>query len=267
MLAESYHSASDTMNQVLLLYGLKRSRRLADEHHPFGHGKEQFFWSFVVAILLFGIAGVFSVREGIHKFFHPEPISNFVWNYLAIGFALVFETFAFRIAIKKLTEEMKTERYKNLFEAVKHSKDPTTLTVLFEDSLAIGGLLVAAIGISLVHITGIIIIDAVTSAIIGLLLMTFAAYLGFETKKMLVGEAISPFKKRRILEAVRSFPQVVSIISMKSMHLSAEDVLITLEINYRDDLTMCDLEDLNHQIEKKILGIIPKANIYLEPHE
>ena len=265
MLAESYHSFSDTMNQVLLLYGLKRSRRRPDEDHPFGHGKAQFFWSFVVAIILFGVAGTFSIREGYHSFLHPEPISHVGLSYLAIGIALVFETVALRIAYKNIKREMRMEQHKNLIDAIKRSKDPITLTVFFEDSLAIIGLLIVAVAIALVRFTGILMIDAIASAVIGVLLMVFAIFLAFETKKLLLGEAVTPLKKRRILKAVRSFYEVKKVISLKTMHLSSDEVLVALEINYKDDIIVDDLERLNDRIEKKIKEIIPYAKIYLEP--
>jgi len=264
MLAESYHSFSDTLNQVLLLYGLKRSRKEPDELHPFGHGKEQFFWSFMVAIILFGIAGTLSVREGYHKFLHPEPISHIGLAYLAIVVGLIFESYAFRIAVSNIKKDMKTEQHRNFIEAIKRSKDPTTLTVFFEDSLAIAGLLIAAIAITLVRMTGILIIDAIASIAIGVLLMIFAFFLAFETKKMLVGEAVTPLKRRRILKAVKSFDEVKKVISLKTMHLSSDEVLVTLELNYKDELIVDELEIVNDRIEKKIKEIIPNAKIYLE---
>jgi len=267
MLAESYHSISDTFNQLLLLYGLKRSRRVPDESHPFGHGKEQFFWSFMVAVILFGVAGTLAVREGYHKFRHPEPISHVGLTYLALAVAGVFETAALRMAIKSIKKEMRMEEHKNFIEGIKHSKDPTTLTVFVEDSLALAGILIVAIAIALVHFTGILIIDAIASIVIGVLLMVFAGFLAFESKKLLVGEAVTPLKKRKILKAVQSFDEVKKIISLKTMHLSSDEVLVTLEINYRDDLIVDELEKVNDRIEKKIKDIIPKAKIYLEPED
>lgn len=264
MLAESYHSISDTFNQVLLLYGLKKSRKEPDERHRFGYGKEQFFWSFMVAILLFGVAGILSVREGYHKFLHPEPISSIGLAYLAIAVSIIFECYAFSIAVKNIKSEMRSEEHRNLIEAIKHSKDPTTLTVLFEDSLALTGLLIAGFAIALVHFTGILIIDAMASIVIGVLLMVFALFLAFETKKLLIGEAVTPLKRRRILKAVNSFDEVEEIISLKTMHLSSDEVLVTLEINYRDSLIVDELEKVNDRIEKKIKEIIPHAKVYLE---
>ena len=267
MLAEGYHSVSDTFNQVLLLYGLKKSQKPPDKQHRFGHGKEQFFWSFMVAIVLFGIAGTLSIREGYHKFLNPEPISHIGLTYLAIGVAIVFESYAFRMAVKSIKAEIKAEEHKGIIEAVRHSKDPVTLTVLFEDALALVGLLIAAVAITLTHFTGILVIDAIASMIIGVLLMVFAAFLAFETKKLIVGEAVTPLKRKRILRAVNSFSEVEKIVSLKTMHLSPDEVLVTLEINYKDDLVVDELEKLNNRIEKKIKEIIPDAKIYLEPED
>lgn len=264
MLAESYHSISDTFNQVLLLYGLKRSSRKPDEKFRFGYGKEQFFWSFMVAVILFGIAGTLSIREGYNKFQHPEPIRHIGLTYLAIAVGVVFESYALRIAVKNIKKEMATEQFKNLIGALKQSKDPTTLTVFFEDSLALVGLFIVAVAITLVRLTGILIIDAVASVIIGVLLMVFAVFLAYETKNLLVGEAVTPLKRRRILTAVDSFNEVNKIISLKTMHLSTDEVLVTLEINYQEDIIVEELEKINDRIEKRIIEIIPNAKVYLE---
>jgi cation diffusion facilitator family transporter len=264
MLAEAYHSVSDTFNQVLLLYGLKKSKKPPDRFHPFGHGKEQFFWSFVVAIILFGIAGVLSVREGYHKLQHPEPISHVGLNYLAIAFGLVFESIALRIAIKSVNLEMREEEHPSFVDAVRHSKDPTTVTVLVEDSLALMGLLIAGAGITLVHLTGILLFDAAASILIGILLMVFALFLASETRKLLIGEAVTPRRRKEILGCIESHDQVLEVLSLKTMHLSTEDIIVAAEINYSDDMTIDELEDLNDKIEKKIKEFIPNAKVYLE---
>ncbi len=267
MLAEAYHSVSDTFNQVLLLIGLKQSRRKPDDGHPFGHGKEQFFWSFMVAIILFTVAGGLSIREGYHKLFHPEPITKVWLAYLAIAVAVFFESFALRLAIKNIKAEMKREKYENFFCAIRDSKDPTTLTVLFEDSLALAGLFIAAVALALVQITGALIIDAIASIVIGTLLMVFAFFLAVETKKLLIGEGVSAHKRTQIFAAVNSFDEVERIIRLKSMHLSSDDVLIVIEVEYRDGLVVEELEIINNGIEKKIRDIIPKARVYLEPED
>jgi len=252
MLAEGYHSLSDTLNQVLLLYGLKRSLKKPDKEHPFGHGKEQFFWSFVVAIILFGVAGTLSIREGLHKCQHPQPISHIGLMYL------------FKIAVQNISREMREEEYKNLFECIRKSKDQTNLTVFIEDLLALSGLLIAALAITVVYLTGILIIDAIASVIIGLLLMTFALFLAFESKGLLVGEGVTIKKRKEILQTVTSFPGVEKVISLKTMHLGPQEVLVTLEINYFDNITVAELEKINDRIESRIKKIIPDAIIYLE---
>lgn len=264
MLAETYHSISDTFNQVLLLYGLRKSQKPADECHRFGHGKEQYFWSFMVAIFLFGIAGTLSVREGYHKLQHPEPLQDIWLAYLAILVGLIFEGFALRVAFLNIRREKREEKHKTYIEAVRHSKDPTTLTVLFEDSLALVGLTIAALAITVARFTGLLIVDAIASITIGVLLMVFATFLAYETKKLLVGEAVTPRKRNMILECINTFAEVNHVISMKSMHLSPTDVLVALEINYADDLTIDRLEEVNDRIEGAIKEILPEAKVYLE---
>ncbi len=265
MLAEGYHSVSDTFNQVLLLYGLRKSRKEADERHRFGHGKEQFFWSFMVAVILFGVAGTLSIREGYHKFLNPEPIHHMGLSYLAILVGFIFESYAFRIAVKNLKREMKAEKHKNIIDGIKHSMDSVTLTVVFEDALALTGLFIAAVAITLTYFTGILIIDAIASILIGVLLMIFAVFLAMETKKLLLGEAVTPLKRKNILHTVNAFSEVKKIISLKTMHLSPDEVLVTIEINYKDDVVVDVFYVLHDRIEKKIQKIIPNAKIYLEP--
>jgi len=267
MLAEAYHSVSDTFNQVLLLIGLKQSRRKPDAGHPFGHGKEQFFWSFMVAIILFAVAGGLSIREGYHKLLHPEPITKIWLAYLAIAVAVFFESIALRMAFQTLKAEMKEEKHDNFFCAIRDSKDPTTLTVLFEDSLALAGLGIAAVAITLVQLTGVLIIDAIASIVIGTLLMVFAFFLAVETKKLLIGEGLNAFKRTQIIDVVNSFEEVKRVIRFKSMHFSSDEVLIVIEVEYRDGLVVEDLEKINNTIERRIKDIVPNSRIYLEPED
>ena len=264
MMAEAYHSVSDTFNQVLLLIGLKSSRKKPDAGHPFGHGQNQFFWSFMVAIILFAVAGGLSIKEGYHKLLHPEPITKVWLAYLAIAVAVIFESVALRMAIRSIKAEMKKEKHENFFRAIRDSKDPTTLTVLFEDSLALAGLGIAAVAIALVQITGALIIDAIASIVIGTLLMVFAFFLAVETKKLLIGESMSSLKRTQIIESVNFFDEVERVIRLKSMHLSSDDILIVIEIEYRDGLVVEELEKINNRIETRIKEIIPNARVYLE---
>ena len=152
----------------------------------------------------------------------------------------------------------------NEITRIKNSKDPTTLTVFFEDLLALVGLRIAFLAITLSSITGILFFDALASIIIGVLLMVFASILAYETKELLVGEAVTKTKRQKILQVVRSFPAVNKVISLKTMHLGPDEVLVNLEINYSDELTMDKLEKINDQIEAQIKSIIPNARVYLE---
>lgn len=264
MMAESYHSLSDTFNQVLLLYGLRKSRKRPDREHPFGHGKEQYFWSFMVAVLLFGVAGTLSIRQGLHKLSHPEPISHIGLMYLAIVVGLVFDGYALSIAIKAILKEKKETGCSSFLIAVKNSKDPTTMTVFFEDLLALIGLLIAALAIFLVQVTGNLLYDAWASIVIGALLMIFSLLLAYETKGLLLGESVAEKKRQEILATVASFPEVRQVLSLKTMHLGAEEVLVTLELNYSGSMVVEELEQLNDLIEAEIIRIIPHAKVYLE---
>jgi cation diffusion facilitator family transporter len=264
MLAEAYHSVSDTFNQVLLLYGLRASKKPADKEHPFGHGKEQFFWSFIVAMILFGIAGTLSIVEGYQKFRHPEPIKHIGLTYLAIVVALLFDGFALRIAFLNIKEEQRKDEHRNFLETLRKSKDPTNFTVFVEDTLAICGVLIAGIAITIVHFTDFLIFDAIASIVIGIMLMVFALFLAFETRMLLVGEAVTPYRRRKILKIVMSFDDVVEVLSLKTMHLSSDEVLVALEIDYKDGMVVGDLEQINLEIEAKIKETIPQAKVYLE---
>jgi divalent metal cation (Fe/Co/Zn/Cd) transporter len=207
---------------------------------------------------------VLSAREGYHKLQHPESISHIGLTYLAIALGIIFETIAFRIALRSVKREMQREKHSSFFEAVRHSKDPTTITVLVEDALALAGLVIAAMGITLVHLTGILVFDAIASILIGVLLMVFALFLASETRKLLLGEAVTLRRRKEILGCIESFDEVKQVLSLKTMHLSTEDVIVAVEINYRDDLTVDSLEELNDKIEWKIKDFIPNAKVYLE---
>jgi cation diffusion facilitator family transporter len=265
MLAEAYHSTSDTGNQLLLLWGMKSSKRKADEEHPFGYHKEQFFWSFIVAVILFGIAGTLSIREGINKLQHPTPLAHAGWSFAAIGVGILLEGFALRLAVRELLKLQGEEKYPSLIETIKCAKDPSLLTVVFEDSLAITGLLIAAAGITLTILLHNPIFDALASVIIGTLLMVFALLLGYEVKNLMIGESVSKRRRRLIREAVLSFEEVQDILSLKTMHLSSEVVIVAMEVKFKSNLDIRKIERLNDKIEKKIKEILPKAKCYIEP--
>ena len=272
MWAEVYHSSSDTFNQVLLLVGLKTSQKAATERHPFGHGKEQFFWSFIVATMLFGISGILSFEQGIGSFlagFHH--IENADISYMILAISAAFEGNALRIAFTLLKQTIeangKKVSVKAIVEEFHESKDPSVLTVMVEDSAALLGIAIAALGIFLSEMTGNTIYDAVSSIAIGAILMVFAAFLANENKGLLIGEGISKREYRRIVDLVRQIPEVNRIVSLRTMHFAPQDVLVAMEVNLKDGLETDRIELIIDKIEQQVKSAIPYVNqskIYIE---
>jgi cation diffusion facilitator family transporter len=272
MWAESLHSFSDTFNQILLLFGIKTSTKAASERHPFGYGKEQFFWSFIVATLIFGISGVLSLEQGVVSLSSKgHYIENVNLSYIILAISAVFEGNALRVALTITTKTIKDRGEKISFSAVirefHESKDPSILTVLVEDSAALLGILVAGIGIFFSERSGNSIYDALSSLGIGCILMAFAYFLAKENKGLLIGEAISRKEYKKIVELVHRIPEVNRIITMRTMHFAPEDVLVTIEVNLIDGLDTDRIELVIDTIEQKVKQVIPYINqskIYVE---
>jgi len=264
MLAESLHSFSDTFNQIFLLIGLKRSKKEPDDDHPYGYGKEQFFWAFVAAMMIFGIAGGLSVYQGYIKLLNPEPLADVTLSYIALAVAFCLELYAFSVAFRQLRVEMDENVHKSIYTAVRHSKDPTVLTILFEDGLALFGIFVAGAGVYLSSTTGNPFYDAIASIIIGTGLMIFATMLAYETKSLLVGEAVTPYKRRMIWKAVEEVKEVEDILSINTMHISPEEVIVTAEVNLKNGLVTDQIESVIDDIENRIHKILPRAKCFIE---
>ncbi len=264
MLAEAYHSLSDTLNQVLLLIGISRSTKRPDKLHPYGYGKVQFFYAFIVAMLLFGGAGILSLREGIIKIFHPEPLLHLPLIIISLTLGFFFDLYSLYLGMRELREEMKESDYQTIFQAMKESKDPTVLAVIFEDSLAMISVLIAGCSIFLSYKYNNPLFDALGSIIIGVLLMTFAVILATEIKKLLVGESVSEKKRGKLLQAISKAKYVNQIVDLKTMHLSPEQVMVTTEVNLEDGLTTNQVERTIISIEKNIKKVFPRAICYTE---
>ena len=265
MWAESYHSASDTVNQILLLLGIKLSEKPATDLHQFGFGKSQFFWSFVVATMIFGISGILSLEQGFSALTGEDHhIENPMINYVVLGIAAVFELNAFRIAFSQfkrpITERGDKVRPSTLFREFKNSKDASILTVVVEDLAALLGIGVAALGIFLTDVTGNTVYDGVSSIIIGILLMAFAFFLAKENRGLLLGESLSTEKRKRIIDLVSQIPEVNRVVTMKTMHLSPTTVLVGIEVNLINGLETDRIETVTDLIEEKILTVIPDSN-------
>jgi cation diffusion facilitator family transporter len=265
MWAEAYHSSSDTFNQVLLLFGMKTSTKAASYRHQFGYGREMFFWSFIVATMLFGISGILSLEQGTASLLHgPRIIENVQLSYVVLIIAFAFEANALRIALKQFTKEIRDKGEKITFSSMidhfKESKDTALLTVVVEDTAALLGIAIAAIGILLSDVTGNSVYDAISSLIIGGILMFFAFFLAKENRGLLIGESITPKEYRKIVALIKEMPEVNRIVSMRTMHLGPEDILVGVQVNLVDNLDTDKIEVLTDAIEQKIMQVIPHTN-------
>jgi cation diffusion facilitator family transporter len=262
MLSESIHSLVDTGNGGLLLLGLHMSRKPADAAHPFGHGKELYFLSLIVAILIFALGGGMSVYEGVTHLTHPPQTHDPTWNYLVLGFAFVFESGSSYFAYKAFRKEMGGQ---GIFETIHASKDPTTFTVLFEDTAALLGLVVAFVGIFLGHQLHNPYLDGVASIVIGAILATVAAFLAYESKGLLIGEGVDD----KILESIRLIAghddSVEEVRKSLTMHLSPDDVLLALDLRFKKHLQAEEIAAAIDRIETKIRAAHPEIKrIFIE---
>jgi cation diffusion facilitator family transporter len=263
LLAESFHSLVDSGNQALLLVGLRRSRRPADSGHPFGHGKELYFWTLMVGVLLFGVGGGVSVYEGVQHLAHgSEEIQPF-WAYMVLGCAFVFEGASFTIALRRFLGRLSPGQ--SFWTELHRSKDPTVVTVLAEDSAALLGILVAASGVFLSARMGSAIPDGVASIVIGVLLASVATFLVYESRGLLIGESVDP----RVAEAVRRManedPAVLSVGPPMTMHLGPEDVLLNLDLRFRPGLSTSEIEAAVERLERRVRDEHPSIRrIFLE---
>jgi cation diffusion facilitator family transporter len=274
MWAETYHSFSDTFNQVLLLLGLKSSKKEATEIYQFGFGKEQFFWSFVVAILIFGVSGVLSLEHGISYFMSAHEshrVENTLINYIILTLAFVFEANAIRIAFALFRKTIEDRGDKLtlsvLVKELKENKDPIIITVLVEDAAALLGIMIAAVALLLSDITRNTAYDAIGSLLIGIVLMAFALFLARENRGMLLGESISKRDFKKIYDAIATIKEVRKIKSIRTMHLAPDDVLIAIEVSLIENLNTDSIESVIDKIQNKIKDAVSYANpsrIYVE---
>ena len=262
MLSEAVHSCVDTGNQGLLLYGIRRSKRPPDAAHPFGYGSEIYFWSFVVAILIFGLGAGISFYEGIQKLLHPHPITSPHINYIVLGLAMIFEAVAWWIAYKEFG---KVRGNFGIFEAVQRSKDPTIFTVLFEDTAAMLGLIAAMIGVACADFLEIPWADGAASVVIGIILAGTAALLAFETKGLLIGEAASRELTQGVRGIVGRAKDVRHINELRTLHMAPNDILLALSLDFHDELSAGRVEQTIFKLEKDIKNRFPDIRrLYIE---
>jgi cation diffusion facilitator family transporter len=262
MFAEGIHSVVDTGNELLLLLGIHKSTRPSDELHPFGHGKELYFWSLIVAIVLFGIGGGMSVYQGINDMFHPTEIRDPFWNYAVLGIAFLAEGASWAIAFRAFLDQ---KRRGNLWQAFRASKDPSVYTVLSEDTAALAGVLVAFMGVFFGHRMQNPYPDAIASVIIGLILGTVAAILAYESKDLLVGESADPDVVRRIREIAESDPGVKRVQRLLTMHFGPDQVLLNMDLEFTAGKPASDLPEVIERVEENIRREFPEIQrIFIE---
>jgi cation diffusion facilitator family transporter len=263
MLSEGVHSLVDTGNEVLLLYGLRRSQRPADASHPLGHGRELYFWTFIVALLVFALGAGVSFYEGVVHMRRPEPVESPVVNYVVIGLSLVFEGFSWRVAMKEFRRAKGSLGY---FQAMRESKDPTTFTVLFEDSAALAGLIIALAGITAAQAFDRPELDGLASIGIALVLAATALVLARETKGLLIGEAAHPGLQASVLEIAQVDPAVERANGVLTVHLAPQQVVAALSAEFADELTTPEIEACITRIETKVKAAHPEiTTLFVKP--
>jgi cation diffusion facilitator family transporter len=263
MLAEGVHSLADSGNQLLLLLGGRKSRRLADQEHPFGYGRERYVYAFIVSIVLFSIGGLFSLYEGWHKLADPHPLTLPLVPIVVLLVAIGLESFSLRTAIKESNPLRNGESW---VKFVRHAKAPELPVVLLEDVAALIGLVLAFLGVGLTILTGDPIWDAIGTLAIGALLVLVAIVLGVETKSLLVGEGASVSDSALIEQAILAGPETRRIIHLKTLYLGPDELLVAAKLAFESTAKFADVAGAIDIVEARIRAAVPLARaIYLEP--
>ncbi|HEV7681413.1 MAG TPA: cation diffusion facilitator family transporter [Pyrinomonadaceae bacterium] len=249
MLSEGIHSLVDTGNGGLMLLGIRKSQEAPDFEHPFGHGKELYFWSLIVAIAIFAVGCGMSMYEGVTHLLHPEPISKAAWNYAVLGFALVFEGTSWVFGWKAFRS---VRGRQGIFEAIRKSKDPSTFMVFFEDSAALLGIVIAFIGIFVGQQLQNPYADGLASIMIGLVLGFVSFFLAYESKGLLIGEGVDRETLRRLRTLVDDDDAVEHVSRLLTMYFGPHEVLLALEVKFRDELSMVAMRNAIGRIQKSV---------------
>jgi len=263
LLAEAIHSLADTLNQIFLLIGIKKAEKAPDQLHPFGFSGELYFWSFIVAIILFSAGGVFSIYEGIHKLSHPSAIENYKYAYAVLIFSILAEGTAFY----KITKKIKVERQGvPIFQYLHNTKRSELIVVFLEDLAALAGLTTAFILIFLQQLTGILILDGIASIVIGVILCVVAIFIGNEIRSLLIGESAEPKLIKQIGAIFENEESIEKVIMIKSLQLGPNDVLVSIKAEFNHRLTSIEISNLINGIEREIRKNHPEVKkIFIEP--
>lgn len=262
MLSEAIHSLVDSGNQILLLHGIRRSKKPADAKHPFGYGMEMYFWTFVVAILIFAVGSGVSIYEGINKVQNPHVITDPYINYIVLTLAMIFEAFAWIVAFK---EFRKSQGDRTFIQAIRRSKDPAVFTILFEDTAAMLGLMVAMIGIFLAQALDLPVLDGVASIGIGIILALTAMVLAYESKGLLIGEGAGGQVVNGIREMVEADKRIIRTNEILTMHMGPEDVLLNLSLDFVGGISADEVERAISEMEVRVKEKYPQIKrVFIE---
>jgi cation diffusion facilitator family transporter len=262
MFSEGVHSLADTGNQGMLLYGMRAAVLPPDTAHPFGRGKESYFWSFMVAVMLFAGGAVLAVRHGIDALREPHQLTSLIPNLIVLSVAAVIEAFSFAFAFREFDRFRES---RSLWRAVRDAKDASLVVVLLEDSAALAGLLVALAGVGLVALTGDALYDGLASVMIGIILGVVALLLARETKALLIGEAASRADRALIRARLLALPEVQAVGSLLTMQLGPNDVLVNVDVDLVDDLSLEEVEGVISRAESLVKEAVPSArNVSIE---
>jgi cation diffusion facilitator family transporter len=263
MLSEGIHSLVDTGNGGLLLYGMSRSQRPADAQHPFGHGKELYFWALIVAVLIFAIGGGMSFYEGIKHLEHPEPLEDPKWNYLVLGVSILFEGAALWLALRALLEKQAAGT--SFWTTLRTSRDPAVFASVLENAAAVAGLLIALLGVYFGHLLNNPLFDGGASIVIGLLLMGVAVLLVSRTKDLLTGEGVSVAVAQQVQDVARATPGVAAVRPPLTMYLAPDDVMLALDVDFEDHLSATQIEQSIEAVQDAIRAKNPEfKRIFIE---
>ncbi|RUW19480.1 MULTISPECIES: cation diffusion facilitator family transporter [unclassified Mesorhizobium] len=263
MLSEGVHSLVDTGNGALLLYGMRRAARPPDRKHPLGHGRELYFWSFIVALLVFALGSGVSFYEGVTHIMAPEPVVNAKVNYIVLGLSFLFEGSSWLVALKEFRQQKGKQGW---FQAVRRSKDPSVYTVLFEDSAALLGLIVAFAGILSAELLEIPELDGAGSIGIAIILGATAIFLARESKGLLLGEPASPEVQRKVLAIAEEDPAVQRANGILSVHIGPQEIVAGLSIEFEDHLTAPEIEACVERLEARLRKEMPEIiKLFVKP--
>lgn len=263
MLSEGIHSLVDTINEVLLLLGVSRSQRPPDQKRPFGYGREQYFWSYVVALLIFAIGGGVSFYEGVTHIQHPEPIEDPLWNYIVLGVAFLLDGYSLLTAWRTFNIQRGN---KSVWAAVKNTKDAATLSVLFEDASDVLGLIIAFLGVFLSKILQNPYLDGTASILIGLLLVSVSVVLARESKSLLMGEGVDEETNQQLIALTESDPAVLKSVYIGTIYLGPEEITLIQGVAFQPELTTNDINQAIVRIHQSIVQAFPAIkHPYMQP--